>query len=190
MEFELNQEQRMVQDMVRRFAVSEILPIADEIDRTATFPRETLKKMAELGLMSMLVPAEDGGTGMGAVAYSLALMEIGRACASHAVTTSVTNMVCEGIWRFGSPDQRARFIPRIASGEYLAGAFALTEPNAGSDAGGLKTTAEKVDGEYVLNGTKTMITFAPLADFVVVFATVDPELGKWGVRAEKGVGPP
>ncbi len=181
MEFALTDEQRMVQDMVRRFAENELAPIADELDRTERFPEETLRKMAELGLMSMLVPAEAGGTGMGAVAYSLALMEIGRVCMSHAVTTSVTNMVCEAIYRFGTPEQRARYIPRIASGEYVAGAFALTEPNAGSDAGSLRATAERRGDEYVLNGTKVFITSGTYAGVVMVAARTDKEAGKRGI---------
>ncbi len=181
MEFALTEEQKMVQDMVRRFAENEIMPVAEEIDRTERFPAETLRSMAELGLMSMLVPAEAGGTGMGAVAYSLALMEIARACMSHAVTTSVTNMVCEGIYRFGTPEQQARYIPRIASGEYLAGAFALTEPNAGSDAGSLRATAERVGDEYVINGTKVFITSGTYAGVVMVAAKTDREAGKRGI---------
>ncbi len=181
MDFALTEEQKMVQEMVRRFAENEIAPIADELDRTERFPAETLGKMAELGLMSMLVPAEAGGTGMGAVAYSLALMEIGRACMSHAVTTSVTNMVCEGIYRFGTPEQHARYIPRIASGEYVAGAFALTEPGAGSDAGSLRATAERDGDHYVLNGTKVFITSGTHAGVVMVAAKTDREAGKAGI---------
>ncbi|MBE0618181.1 MAG: acyl-CoA dehydrogenase family protein [Proteobacteria bacterium] len=181
MEFEFTEEQRMVQEMVRRFAENEILPVADEIDRTERFPKETLKKMAELGLMSMLVPEDAGGTGMGAVAYCLALMEIGAACASHAVTTSVTNMVCEGIYRFGTPEQRALHIPRIASGECVAGAFALTEPNAGSDAGSLRTTADRDGDHYVLNGTKVFITSGSYAGVFMVAAKTDREAGKAGM---------
>jgi alkylation response protein AidB-like acyl-CoA dehydrogenase len=137
--------------------------------------------MAELGLMSMLVPAEEGGTGMGAVAYCLALMEIGRACTSHAVTTSVTNMVCEGIYRFGSPEQRARHIPKIASGEYPAGAFGLTEPGAGSDAGSLRATAVRDGDEYVLNGTKVFITSGAYAGVTMVAAKTDKDAGKRGI---------
>ena len=181
MNFELNEDQKMVRDMVRRFAENEIAPIAGEIDRSETFPRSTLTKMAELGLMSMLVPAEEGGTGMGAVAYSLAMMEIGRACASHAVTTSVTNMVCEGIYRFGDPEQKARYIPKIASGEYAAGAFALTEPGAGSDAGSLRTAAVRDGDDYVLTGTKIFITSGTHAGVTMVAAKTDKDAGKRGI---------
>lgn len=181
MDFELTEEQRLIQEMVRRFAENELAPIADEIDRTSRFPRETLKKMAELGLMSMLVPEEAGGTGLGAVAYSLALTEIGAACASHAVTTSVTNMVCEGIYRFGTAAQRARYIPKIASGEYAAGAFALTEPGAGSDAGSLRATADRDGDHYVLNGTKVFITSGAYAGVYMVAAKTDRDAGKKGI---------
>lgn len=181
MNFAATDDQCMVRDMVRRFAEAKIRPIADEIDRTERFPLENLKEMAELGLMSMLVPAEAGGTGMGAVAYSMALMEIGRACASHAVTTSVTNMVCEGIYRFGNEAQRAYFIPKIASGEYPAGAFALTEPGSGSDAGSLRTTAVRDGDHYVLNGTKIFITSGAYAGVFMVAAKTDREAGKAGI---------
>lgn len=181
MNFAATEDQCMVRDMVRRFAEQEIRPIAGEIDRTERFPLENLKKMAELGLMSMLVPAEAGGTGMGAVAYSMALMEIGRACASHAVTTSVTNMVCEGIYRFGNAEQRARYIPKIASGEYPAGAFALTEPGSGSDAGSLRTTAVRDGDHYVINGSKIFITSGAYAGVFMVAAKTDKDAGKAGI---------
>ena len=181
MEFDPTEEQRMIRDMVRRFAENKIAPIADELDRTERFPAETLRSMAELGLMSMLVPAETGGTGLGAVAYSLALMEIGRFCMSHATITSVTNMVCEGIHRFGTSAQQARHIPKIASGEYLAAAFALTEPGAGSDAGSLKATAARTEDGYELNGTKVFITSGANAGLYMVAAKTDRELGKQGI---------
>ncbi|MBI5017760.1 MAG: acyl-CoA dehydrogenase family protein [Deltaproteobacteria bacterium] len=181
MEFEFTEEQRMIQDTVRRFAEKEIGPLAAEVDRTERFPKETLKKMAELGLMSLLVPEEAGGTSMGAVAYSLVLQEIGRACASHAVITSVTNMVCEGIYRFGTPAQKARCIPKIASGEYPAAAFALTEPGAGSDAGSLRATAERRGDEYVLNGTKIFITSGTYAGVMMVAAKTNREAGSKGI---------
>ena len=181
MQFELTEEQRMVQDMVRRFAEQQIRPIADQVDRDARFPVHTIRKMAELGLMSMLVPAEAGGTGMGAVAYSLALMEIGRACMSHGVTTSVTNMVCESIYRFGTDEQRERYIHRIASGEYLAAAFALTEPNAGSDPGSLRATADRDGDHYVLNGNKIFITSGGHSGVLMVAARTDKSAGKHGI---------
>jgi acyl-CoA dehydrogenase len=181
MEFGLTEEQKMIQAVARRFAEDELVPNADETDRTATFPARTIRKMAELGFMSMLVPEEAGGTGLGAVTYCIALMEIGRGCASHAVTTSVTNMVCEGVYRFGTAEQRARYIPRIASGEYLAGAFALTEPSAGSDAGSLRTSAVRSGDEYVLNGSKVFITSGTYAGLYMVAAKTDKTAGKRGI---------
>jgi acyl-CoA dehydrogenase len=181
MEFGLTEEQKMIQAVARRFAEDELVPNADETDRTAAFPARTIRKMAELGFMSMLVPEEAGGTGLGAVTYCIALMEIGRGCASHAVTTSVTNMVCEGVYRFGTAEQRARYIPRIASGEYLAGAFALTEPSAGSDAGSLRTSAVRSGDEYVLNGSKVFITSGTYAGLYMVAAKTDKTAGKRGI---------
>ncbi len=189
MDFALNDMQKMVQDMVRRFSDAELAPIADEVDRTERFPLETLNKMAELGLMTMLVPEEEGGTGMGAVAYSLALMEIARGCMSHAVTTSVTNMVCEGILRYGTPEQKARHIPKFASGEYAAGAFALTEPGAGSDAGSLRATAVLDGDDYIINGNKIFITSGSYAGVCMVAAKTDKDAGKNGISVflvEKG----
>jgi alkylation response protein AidB-like acyl-CoA dehydrogenase len=189
MDFALNDMQKMVQDMVRRFSDVELAPIADEIDRTEKFPLETLGNMAELGLMSMLVPEEEGGTGMGAVAYSLALMEVARGCMSHAVTTSVTNMVCEGILRYGTPEQKAKHIPKIASGEYPAAAFALTEPGAGSDAGSLRATAVRDGDDYVINGNKIFITSGSYAGVIMVAAKTDKDAGKNGISVflvEKG----
>ncbi len=181
MNFAPNEDQRMVRDMVRRFAEEQIRPIAAEIDREKRFPTETIKQMAELGLMTMLVPVEAGGTKTDTVSYVLALMEIGRACMSHAVTTSVTNMVCETIYRFGTPEQHQRHIPPIASGEYAAGAFALTEPGAGSDAGSLRTSAVKDGGDYVLNGQKVFITSGTYAGVVLVAARTDKEGGSRGI---------
>lgn len=181
MDFNLTEMQKMVQDMTRRFSDVEIAPIAAEVDASEKFPLETLAKMSELGLMSMLVPEEEGGTGMGAVAYSLALQEIARGCMSHAVTTSVTNMVCEGINRFGTPEQKALHIPKFTSGEYVAGAFALTEPGAGSDAGSLRTTAVRDGDDYVINGTKIFITSGSYAGVFMVAAKTDKDAGKAGI---------
>lgn len=181
MNFDLNEDQKMIRDMVRKFVEQEIIPIADQVDRSSEFPTDTIKKMGELGLMSMLVPEEEGGTGMGAAAYSVALMEIGRGCASHAVTTSVTNMVCEGIYRFGSKEQKEKHIPRFASGEYLAGSFALTESGAGSDAGSLKTSAVRDGDDYIINGTKLFITSGTYSGVTMVAARTDKDAGKRGI---------
>jgi alkylation response protein AidB-like acyl-CoA dehydrogenase len=181
MDFNFNEEQTLIREMVRRFAEHEIAPVADEIDREARYPLETVRKMAELGLMSMLVPAEEGGTGADAVAYVLSLMEVSRVCVSHAITVSVTNMVCESIHRFGTSKQRAKYIPRFTTGEYLAGAFCLTEPGSGSDAGSLRATADLDGTHYVLNGIKIFITNGMYGGAYMVAARTDKDAGKRGI---------
>src|SRR5215471_17482045 len=130
MEFERNETQRMVQEAARGYATRVIQPRAAEIDKKEIFPREILKGLAELGLMAVNVPEELGGAGAGAVAYALAMQEVARACASTAVTMAVTNMVGEVIAAFGTEEQKKKYNPKLASGEYAAGAFALSEPEA------------------------------------------------------------
>ncbi len=159
--------------MVRDFAEKHIKPVAAHLDEKAEFPYDNLKRMADLGLMGMNIPASYGGSEVGVVAYSLAIIEIAKACASHAVTTSVTNMVAEVIHEFGSEAMREKHVPKLCSGEYAAGAFAITEPHTGSDAANIRTTAV-VDGDtYVLNGSKALITSGAQAGVVVVWAVTD-----------------
>jgi butyryl-CoA dehydrogenase len=158
MDFDLTTEQEMVQDMVRDFAEKKIKPIAAQYDEERRFPFENLKKMAQLGLMGMNIPVAYGGSEMGVIAYSLAMTEIGKACASHAVTTSVTNMVAEVIHEFGTEEMKRKHIPKLCNGEYPAGSFAITEPHTGSDAANIKTSAVFDGTHYVLNGTKTLIS--------------------------------
>ena len=183
MDFFLTEEQRMIQQMARGFAEKELKPRAAEIDATRTLPLSVLKAMADLGMMGMNIPAEYGGSQAGVVGYSLALTEIGKACASTAVTMSVTNMVAEVIKTFGNEEQRARHIPRICGGEYAGGAFALTESTAGSDPSSLKSSAERSGDEYLLNGSKTFITSAEFAGVVVVWAKTDKNAGAKGISA-------
>ena len=133
MDFELNETHRMVQTTARDFATKSILPYAAAIDKEERFPREILKGLAELGLMAVNVPADLGGAEAGVVSYSLAMQEVARACASTAVTMAVNNMVGEVIARFGTRTQAEKYCPRLADGTYVAGAFALSEPGAGSD---------------------------------------------------------
>src|SRR4030042_3591264 len=158
MNFNLTPEQEMIREMARDFAEKNIKPIAAQCDAEKRFPYENLKKMAELGLMGMNIPAELGGSDVGAVACSLAITEIAKGCASHAVTTSVTNMVAELICEFGQEEIKRKHIPKICRGEYPAGAFALTEPHTGSDAANIRMTAIRQKDTYRLNGTKRMIT--------------------------------
>ena len=134
MRIELTDEQAMIRDMAREFAQEHIAPIAAEIDRDARFPHETVKRMGELGLLGIMVPEAWGGSGADTVSYVVALEEIARACASHAVIMSVNNsLYCDPVWKYGTDEQRARFLKPVAGGHAL-GCFALTEPEAGSDA--------------------------------------------------------
>jgi alkylation response protein AidB-like acyl-CoA dehydrogenase len=183
MDWELTDEQRMVVDMARAFAEKELMPQAAELDHTGRYPLESIRKMAELGLMGMNVPAEFGGTPMGAVALSLALTEIARGCASTTVTMSVTNMVAEAINKFGDESQKRRFIPKLTSGDYPIGSFALSEPGSGSDAAALKTRAVLRGDQWVLDGSKIFISHGAYASAMVVWARTGDDLGPRGISA-------
>jgi len=180
MDFALTEEQKMIQAMCRDFAKTELAPQAARLDETKdrSILLGNLKKMADLGLMGMNIPEAYGGAQVGVVAYSLAMTEIGAGCASTAVTMSVTNMVAEVLLEFGTEEVKRRHIPRLCSGEYPAGAFGLTEPGAGSDPAGMKTTAVLDGNEWVLNGQKIFITSAEYAGAVVVWAVTDKEAPK------------
>jgi alkylation response protein AidB-like acyl-CoA dehydrogenase len=170
MDLDVTETQALVQKTARDFAERHIRPVAADLDRDARFPAELLKGLADLGLMGVNVPAALGGAEAGVVAYSLAMTEIARACASTAVTMAVTNMVAEVIACFGSDAQKERHVPRLTSGEYAAGAFALSEPGAGSDPGSMSTVAEKTSAGYVLRGEKQWITSGSYAGVFVVWA--------------------
>jgi butyryl-CoA dehydrogenase len=180
---ELSDEQRLMQETVRAFARDEVLPKAAELDESERFPAEIVAQMAELGLMGVAVPQELGGAGMDHVCYAVAVEEIARACASTAVIMSAHNsLACDPILHFGSDEQKRRFLVPLASGQAL-GCLALTEPEAGSDAGSLTTTAVR-DGEvYVVSGAKSFITNGPEADLCVLFAMTDREKKHKGVTA-------
>jgi alkylation response protein AidB-like acyl-CoA dehydrogenase len=177
---DLNEEQNLIRETARGFAEDVLAPVAAELDRGERQDVffENLKKLAELGFMGLNVNADYGGSEAGVVAFSVALTEIARACASTAVTVSVNNMVCEVIQAIGSEEQRQRYIPRICSGEYLAGAFALTEAGAGSDPAGMSTLAVRDGDDWVLNGSKLFITSAPYAGVFVVWAVTDRSAAK------------
>ncbi|QBY03325.1 acyl-CoA dehydrogenase [Thalassotalea sp. HSM 43] len=180
MHIALTEEQTMIQDMAKKFAESELAPVAAQLDETkdqALF-KENIGKLAELGFMGLNVKAEYGGVEAGVVAFSLAITEIAKACASTAVTTSVTNMVAEVIQAVGNEEQKQKYLPKLCSGEYLAGGFCLTESGAGSDPAGMKTTAVKDGDEYVLNGSKIYITSGDFAGCFVVWAVTDAEAKK------------
>jgi len=181
MNLDLTEEQKIIQDTARNFARSELDPIAAKLDQQGD--RETflknLRKLGELGLMAINVKSEYGGSEAGVIAFSLAVTEIAKACASTAVTMSVNNMVAEVIQAVGSEEQKRAYIPKIASGQYYAGGFALTETSAGSDPAGMRTTAIADGDSYVINGNKMFITSAEYAGVFVVWAVTDPK-GKKG----------
>jgi alkylation response protein AidB-like acyl-CoA dehydrogenase len=170
MDLALTETQQLIVKTARDYAERVVRPVAAALDREERFPSEILAGLAELGLMGVNVPAALGGAEAGVVAYSLAMSEVARACASTAVTMAVTNMVAEVIARFGTDAQRERHVPRLTSGEYAAGAFALSEPEAGSDPGGMRTTAERVSGGWLLRGQKQWITSGSRAGVMVVWA--------------------
>ena len=177
MNLDLTEEQKLIQETARDFARAELEPVAARLDEDKD--RETLlanlKKLAELGFMGLNIKDTYGGSEAGVIAFSVAMTEIARACASTAVTVSVNNMVCEVIQAIGSEEQKKAYIPKICSGEYAAGSFGLTETCAGSDPSGMCTTAVKDGDAYVLNGSKIFITSAPYAGVFVVWAVTDKE---------------
>jgi alkylation response protein AidB-like acyl-CoA dehydrogenase len=170
MDLELDETQLLVQKSARDFATRVIAPRAHDIDEHERFPKEILRGLAELGLMAVNVPAELGGAAAGVVSYALAMQEIARACASTAVTMAVTNMVGEVIAKFGSDEQKEKYCPKLASGEYVAGSFALSEPEAGSDPGGMRTTARRDGDDWIIEGSKQWITSGAHAGVMVVWA--------------------
>jgi alkylation response protein AidB-like acyl-CoA dehydrogenase len=189
MKLELTDEQQMIQAMAREFAESEIRPIAGEIDREARYPHETVKRMGELGLMGIFIPERWGGAGADVVSYALALIEIAKACGSHAVIMSVNNsLFCDPIYKFGTDAQREKFLRPVASG-HEKGAFALTEPQAGSDATNQHTLAVRDGDHYVVNGRKIFVTSGREASTALVMCQTDPAKGSHGISAlliEKG----
>ncbi|MDO9229285.1 MAG: acyl-CoA dehydrogenase family protein [Syntrophales bacterium] len=182
MAFQLTPEQEMIRLMARDFAKKELEPFAGEWDREETFPEKAVRKMGGLGLMGMMIPVEYGGAGAGAVSYSLALQEIAYACASTAVTMSVTNLSSDPILEFGSEDQKQRYLAPLARGEML-GAFAITESDAGSDPGGMTTRAEEKGDHYLVNGSKIFITNGSYADVIVLITRIGSEKSNRGLSA-------
>jgi len=186
---ELKEEHRMIREMVRDFAEKEIEPRAAEIDRTGEFPWDTIGKMGELGLMGIPFPEEWGGAGADTLAYSIGVEEVSRVCGSTGITLAAhTSLGTYPIFDFGTEEQRQKYLPRLASGKAL-GAFGLTEPGAGSDAGGTETTAVRDGNEWVLNGRKCFITSASLAEVTVCTAVTEKGKGTHGISAflvEKG----
>jgi len=189
MNFELNEEQRLVRDMVRDFAQQELAPRAAQVDKTEEFPAENIHKMAELGLLGLPYPEKYGGGGGDYLSYAIAVEEVARACGSTALIYAAhVSLGCGPIYYFGTEKQKQKWLPRLCSGKGL-GAFGLTEPEAGSDAGSTRTIAVRDGDSYVLNGSKMWITSGAIADVVIATAKTDPAAGTRGISCflvEKG----
>jgi len=183
MDFDLTEEQRLIQRTARDFADRVLAPRAAARDVSGEFPVHELRQLGRLGLLGIAVPEALGGAAAGAVAYSLAMQELARADASVAVATSVTNMVAELIASQGSPVMAAAWVPRLVSGELVCGAFALSEPDAGSDPAAMRTVATRRSGGWLLSGAKQWITSGDHAGCMVVWAVTDPDAGHRGITA-------
>lgn len=184
MNFNLTEEQKMIQDVARRIATEVIAPSAAEHDETGAFPMDNMKLLGENGMMGIEVPGEYGGAGMDCVSYALAMMEVAKADAAHSTIMSVNNsLFCNGILQHGTEEQKQKYVRAIAEGKEI-GAFALTEPQSGSDATAMRCKAEKqADGTFVINGKKSWITSGPVAKYIVLFAMTDPDQGARGITA-------
>lgn len=189
MDLGLTEEQSLLQRTVREFAETEVKPLAKELDETGHFPRENFCKAAELGLTGVAVPEQYGGAGMDHISYAITIEEISRVCASTGVILSVQNsLYCDPVLRFGTEEQKTKFLAPFARGEKI-GCYALTEPQAGSNAAALRTKAVLKDDKYVINGTKAWITNGGAADAAIVYTNTQPEKGEKGITAlivEKG----
>lgn len=189
MDFALNDEQRAIRDMTRRFAQERVAPLAHATDETGTFPADNFKRMAELGLLGLPVPEEYGGVGADTISYALAVEELSAACGSTGLSYAAhTSLACMPLLWYGDEGQKQKYLIHLAQGKGL-GAFGLTEPQSGSDAAGLRTTAVRDGDSWVLNGQKMWITSGSIADVVIVAAVTDPERGAHGISnfiVEKG----
>jgi len=183
MKLELNEQQKMIQKMVREFAEKEIAPIAADLDKKGEYPSKILEKMAKLGLLGVFIPTEYGGAGLDVITYATVIEEISRKCASTGVITSVHNSLAAWpIMKYGTEDQKKKYLPLLAKGEKI-GAFAGTEPNAGSDLGSMQTAAVLKGDKYIINGDKTFITSGPKAGIIILFAVTDKSAGSKGISA-------
>ncbi len=183
MNLELSEEQTLLQRTVREFAEAEVKPHARELDETGHFPHETFRKAAELGLTAVAIPESEGGAGMDHTCYSIMIEEIARVCASTSVVLSVQNsLYCDPIHRFGTDEQKKKFLAPFARGEKI-GCYALTEPQAGSNAAALRTKAILKGDRYIVNGTKAWITNGGAADAALVYVNTHPEKGEKGITA-------
>jgi alkylation response protein AidB-like acyl-CoA dehydrogenase len=183
MDFELTEEQKMIQDMCRRFAEKEIKPVAAQLDETKEHPAQLCQKMGELGLMGITTPEQYGGAGMDYISYVLAVMEISKACASTGVIMSVNNsLYCFPINTFGSHEQKLKYLTPVARGKAI-GCYGLTEAGAGSDPASMRTTAKLDANQWIINGEKRFITSGNVADYCVLAAVTDKEKGYKGISS-------
>lgn len=183
MNFDLTNDQKMLQDQVRKFAETELAPVAPEIDKSGEFPWDNIKKMAKLGLLGVIVPEEYGGSGFDFVSLAIAVEEISRVCASTGVIVAVNNsLTTYPILQFGNEEQKKKYLPLLCSGEKL-GAIGITEPNAGSDVAAIESTARLEGDHYILNGAKRFITNGGEAGIYVIFAITNKELKHKGISA-------
>ncbi len=181
MKLELNDQQKMIQKMVKEFAEKEIAPVAAELDKKEEYPTKILEKMAQLGLLGTIIPTQYGGAGLDTISYAIVIEEISRKCASTGVITSVHNsLVAWPITKYGTEEQKKKYLPLLATGKKI-GAFAGTEPNAGSDLGAMQTSAILKDNKYIINGDKTFITSGSEAGIIIVFAVTDKKAGSKGI---------
>jgi alkylation response protein AidB-like acyl-CoA dehydrogenase len=181
--FPLTDEHESIRQAARNFAQKELSPVAAEFDESGEFPSETIRKMGEMGFMGIEVPEEYGGAGMDTLAYVLALEEICKVDAAHGTIMSVNNsLFCNGILIFGTEAQKKSFVTPVASGKSV-GAYSLTEPMSGSDAGTMRSRAVRAGGEYIINGRKSWVTSGPVADYVVLITMTDPEKKHHGITA-------
>ncbi|MDW8479687.1 MAG: acyl-CoA dehydrogenase family protein [Xanthomonadales bacterium] len=185
MDFRFSEEQLMIQDVARRIARERIAPTAAQFDASGEFPAENIRLLGEAGLMGIEVPQEYGGAGLDAISYVLAMIEVAAADCAHSTIMSVNNtLYCNGLLKYGTEEQKRRYVTPVASGRAI-GAYALTEPQSGSDASAMRCRAVRsADGShYVVNGKKSWITSGPVADYVMLFAVTDPERGARGISA-------
>ena len=179
----LIEEHEMIRQAARDFAQKEIVPIGAEFDECGDFPVETLEQMGAMGFMGIEIPEEYGGAGMDTLSFVLALEEICKADAAHGTIMSVNNsLFCHGILHYGTEDQKQKYLAPVASGEKI-GAYSLTEPMSGSDASAMRSTAVLDGDHYVINGRKSWVTSAPVADYIVLFTMTDPDKGYNGITA-------
>jgi len=183
MDLKFTAEHEMMRKMVRDFAEKDVAPLAAELDEKGEVPFENIKTMGRLGLLGLTAPEEYGGCGADTISYVIAIEELSKACASTAIVMAVQNsLVNHGLVQFGTEEQKQKYLTRLATGEWI-GAFALTEPGAGSDAAAQLTTAVRDGDSYVLNGSKHFITNGGIADVVIVFAMTDKSKGTRGISA-------